>query len=63
MICGEVRVTDPTRTNKMLDVKKLLPDGLLTDGVLSGACRVYNLENCISSDLNGEKVGVLLFWE
>jgi len=38
------------------DVKKLLPDGLLTDGVLSGACRVYNLENCISSDLNGEKV-------
>lgn len=38
------------------DVKKLLPDGLLTDGVLSGACRVYNLENVVSSDLNGSKV-------
>lgn len=38
------------------DVKKLLPDGLLTDGALSGAYRVYNLENCVSSDLNGEKV-------
>lgn len=51
----------PGQINLVLaDVKKLMPDGLLSDDTLSGIFRAYNLQTCCAATLPGSKDKILI---